>query len=415
MIKFLDLPDSTAFIVCYYILQLHDLRDLVCLSSVCKQLRLLIKDFISQFIFEKAGSIIQYRNILSIKSIFNLFTPKIFLLGGMVNNRKCHLFDPFRGKFHRGIAGIGLKRTDEFDVVCYRGLVVAISGSDDSAIGKVEAYHIESNTWHLWPELPKLLTASSSAVVPGGFIVLSGGTDRKDSRRSSEIFLLTHSQRLDYSLEGVRNFTGSWESGRISLLRGRSHHGSAVYRGGLWVAGGLITGRLVASNTVEVIDLSTSQSYEASSMLRHRFSPKLLVVDGDLFAVGGDVEGSSLSVCSIEKFDPLKGQWVFVTFFPQPRRRVRCAVAAYQHRIFVFGGSDGASILSSWDFYDVKGRFWASQIQSMMQEDPESLFSYRLSSEDLEFIQRLNMNVIPTCSPSATGLKAAVAVSLSIE
>lgn len=414
MVRFLDLPDSTAFIVCYFVLQLSNLQDLRSLSSTCKQLRILVKDFVAQLILEKARNLVLYRHVISVRSAFNLFGPKVFLLGGMVNNRKCHLFDPTRGRFYRGIAGIGLKRSDEFDAVCYRGLVVAISGSDDSAIGKVEAYHMDSNTWHLWPPLPKMLTAISCVVVPGGHVIVSGGTDRKESRRSAEVFILKHPNRLELSQQGVSNFRGIWESGQLLLSKGRSHHGSAIFCDLLWVAGGFMTGRMGVSNLVETVDLRTGQIREAPSMLRHRYYPKLLTVNGQLYAVGGDVEGTSLSVCSIEKYDMGRNQWVFVTFFPQPRRRLRCAIASYEQRIFVFGGSDGVNDLSSWDFFDVGAKYWASQIQSMIQEDPVALTTHHLEGVDLEFIHYLNLNVIPTCPP-AMGLKAAVAVLLSIE
>lgn len=411
MTRFLDLPDSTILIVCYYILRLDNLRDIVQLYSSCKQLKVLLHEFFLQFINENASSIINHGHAASLKSLYILFTPKLFLLGGMVTNRKCHIFHPSCGRFSRGIAGTGLKRADEFDVVNYRGIIVAISGSDDSAVGKVEAYHAESNTWFLWPSLPKALTAISCAVIPDGPIVVSGGTDRADMKRSQELYFLRHPGRLDFSQRGVQAFVGSWEKHESALLKGRSHHSSIVFQNALWIAGGLVSGRMVATNTVETVDIVTGVASPAPPMLRHRFLPKLLIVDNQLFAVGGDVEGVSLSVCSIERFDASKQQWMFVTFFPQPRRRVRCSISASGNRIFVFGGSDGAFVLSSWDFFDVRGKYWASQIRSMINEDPESLSHFNISNEELCFIRQLNLDTIPH---QPDGIKSAAAVYFAL-
>lgn len=102
----------------------------------------------------------------------------------------------------------------------------------------------------------------------------------------------------------------------------------------------------------------------------------------------------------------------FCYFFPQPRRRIRCAIAAYGQRIFVFGGSDGPSLLCSWDFFDIQGKYWASQIQSMIEEDPAALLNYHLSTEDLTFINGLLMNNIPT---QPNGIKSATAVFVSVD
>lgn len=80
------------------------------------------------------------------------------------------------------------------------------------------------------------------------------------------------------------------------------------------------------------------------------------------------MEGTLHSVCSIERYEPVKQCWMFVTFFPQPRRRVRCAVACTDQRIYIFGGSDGPNMYSSWDYYDVGYKYWASQVQSQLEE-----------------------------------------------
>lgn len=313
MPRFLDLPDCTTFIIYCYILRFHDLQDIARLSCTCKQLHSLLKTFVAQFISHRVGHLIQYNHQLTVRTIYNLFSPKIFIVGGVVNNRKCLLFEPTKGRFHRGIAGIGLKRTDEFDAICYRGLVVVVSGSDDSAIGKVEAYHMDSNSWHLWPSLPRPLVSVSCAVAPNGHIVVSGGIDRSDSRRSQEILVFKHAEsKVTLSQLGVSTVAGQWEVCSCLLSKGRSHHGSIVYQNILWMAGGLVTGRMVATNTVEAIQLATGMAINIAPMLRHRLVPRLLVIEGHLYAVGGDVEGTSFSVSSIERYDANRDQWIFV-------------------------------------------------------------------------------------------------------
>lgn len=421
--KLLDLPESTVFTILSYLFNHIQLQEVANLYYSCKPLQKCLQSYVAQMLFFKLNHRISYNVPITLSTAFAMFCPKIAIIGGLVNNRKCDVFLPHRGSFRR-IAGIGLKRVEEFEAVFYRGILVVISGSDDSAVGNVEAYHIESNSWHIWPPLPRKLTAIGCAVMPGGAMYVTGGTDRSNSRRSDEIYFLEHPGPLNISQHGTGLFQGSWQRSSMVLSKGRSHHGCTVFRGNIWVAGGLLTGRMVASNCAEVINLTTGVTIPVANMLRHRLLPKLLVINDNLYAVGGDVEGTAHAVGSIERYDIQKEAWMFVTFFPQPRRRVRCAIAAYGSRIYVFGGSDGPLVLSSWDYYDTRDRYWASQVQSRLlaattsseeahlDELATGHVQVQLSAETLQQIRTLSLTTIST---QPGGLKSSAAVYCALE
>lgn len=341
----------------------------------------------------------------TLKLYYSILSPKILILGGMQDNRRCDVFHTWSGKFQR-VCGLSLKRNDEFTATMFRGYVLVISGSDDSAIATVEKYNTITNKWSLMPPLPRHIVACSVIVFEDNLYVI-GGIDRTNGLRSENMFKLTlFDSYLSYN-ELVDTCEAYWTLTEHALIQGRSHHGVAQYRGGIWVAGGLVTGQFTATNSVEV--LIGTNFVLGPPMLRKRLQPTLLVIDGELYAVGGDMEGTSQSVCSIERFDEVKETWMFVTFFPEPRRRTKCSVSSCEQRIYVFGGSDGSTLLTSWDYYDIRGKFWASQMQqNLLENDTRALI---LTPEEEKRLKKMDFSTI---NGRSRGLKSAVAVNLTL-
>lgn len=73
----------------------------------------------------------------TLRMYYSYCTPKIVIVGGLVENRRVDLYLPTGSRFKR-LCGVSLKRSEEFDVVWYRGCIVCISGADEIAVGNIE-------------------------------------------------------------------------------------------------------------------------------------------------------------------------------------------------------------------------------------------------------------------------------------
>lgn len=105
----------------------------------------------------------------------NYIQPKVLFIGGTQEHRKCDLFDIRSGVFKKS-RSLNFKRDDEFDAILHLGLVFAISGSQQSSIGKVECYNSVQDTWVEQLSLPRALVSMSSATFRGNLYVI-GGSD----------------------------------------------------------------------------------------------------------------------------------------------------------------------------------------------------------------------------------------------
>lgn len=90
---------------------------------------------------------------------------------------------------------------------------------------------------------------------------------------------------------------------------------------------------------------------EAPCMTRQRRNFQLLVVDDNLYAIGGDDD------CTIEMFDEYSNSWLLVSSFPQYRKNF--AATSVGKRIVVSGGQDRRKGgLRSIDVFDVSCGEW---------------------------------------------------------
>ena len=90
-------------------------------------------------------------------------------------------------------------------------------------------------------------------------------------------------------------------------------------------------------------------------MIKERFTFNLVVVEDELYAVGGD--GYDSTSISIEKLDKELGVWRVVAEIGECR--TCCGAAAVGSKIFVFGGNDEVH-RSTWNAFDVITEQWAS-------------------------------------------------------
>jgi hypothetical protein len=208
--KLEDLPEVIHFTILLYLLSPSYFKSIYSLLLVSKPIHRLCIKHVYQEIFRlsRDKALLDYNTVthnqLTVRLYYCLFAPKIFLLGGQLEYRRANFFHLFSGKIKRG-TGCGLKRSEEFSLAFYRGYLLAISGSDDSAIGQVETYNPYYNTWQSFPPLPAMISATSTSVLnlssgssassslANSILFVLGGNDRNSaSQRSDRIYYLYH-------------------------------------------------------------------------------------------------------------------------------------------------------------------------------------------------------------------------------
>ena len=147
--------------------------------------------------------------------------------------------------------------------------------------------------------------------------------------------------------------TWALQSAKLSIPR--YQHASIVFQRRIWVAGGDDSHHNTLSS-VEVFDAAVNKWESAPAMVRDRRHFKLVVVENELYAVGG--EWGSMS---IEKLSKFSGAWQMVAEIDEDRWF--CDAAAVGSKIYVFGGSGGdagGDANSTWNAFDVGTGQWAS-------------------------------------------------------
>ncbi|XP_050406648.1 kelch-like protein 18 [Patella vulgata] len=132
--------------------------------------------------------------------------------------------------------------------------------------------------------------------------------------------------------------------------------------GMIYAVGGL-TSSGESLSTVERYDpiLDRWKIAEAMSTMRSRVG--VAVLDGKLYAIGGNDGAERLN--TVEVFEPEKKQWRKVA--PMNCKRSAQGAAALNGQLYVCGGYDGVSSLKSVEIYDPKTDVWAmiTQMQKL--------------------------------------------------
>lgn len=171
----LDLPEQVLLTVirCLLTVSDTDLLSFLCCNHTTKKIVLelmsvrvntVMKE--NELLFTITNSKNQNtRKNVSITKLYSLFSiPRMLLIGGTEDYRRCDMFNLCRHKFHKS-CGLALKRYDEFDTVNYCNIVFAISGSGESSVGTVEAYNIITDSWLSLSPLPTKLTSIAAVAV----------------------------------------------------------------------------------------------------------------------------------------------------------------------------------------------------------------------------------------------------------
>ncbi len=308
---FVRLPDACFIHLLSYLISPSNLSEFAKFLMIDKKFNLMVHCFVTQDVFNHYGLPFDHNgrnlsnritvfqsatqqstvpfSLLSLHSFYLHRSPKIILIGGLYDNRKCDILNPWSGRFHKKCS-LAIKRNDDFEVVsCFPNHIMVFSGSDDSSLGTIEIFNLKLNRWFLLPPMPRPLIAMSVCITSftsdSWFMIngksnkkivrsllLSGGVDRQENYRSRDIYLIhledtessatvingdkseikpTISQCLrsfviqedeDPNLSSTyyfaQNILDSLKTGckwtqrkEFALLNGRSHHCSIVFKG----------------------------------------------------------------------------------------------------------------------------------------------------------------------------------------
>lgn len=287
------------------------------------------------------------------------------ILEGPYSNRQCEEYNVIKNVWSAippMVMGHGTCHTEALN---FRGLIVVISGNDEQAIGTVEAYNPFLKSWHQMSALPERLAYMGAAAVDE-VLFATGGLDKETGEISDAFFSLNLQSR-------------EWVSHEFRLPSARYGHTACCAWGNLWLCGGQL-GTLPATafqplytNTVEIYDPKSHSFMMGPPMLQLRMWFKALVINNELYIIGGDVKQTGNSITpSIEKLSTPGGAFEYVAVFPSNRRLF--SVTAVGSKIFVFGGRDeNFAPIDKWDLFDTETKSWASASPSASSQPPDTI------------------------------------------
>jgi len=268
----------------------------------------------------------------------------------------------------------------------------------DVATGTVEKYNPFTDAWTSLPSLPQRLRYAAGAVLHNQLYII-GGFNKTSGVPSNAVYRYEANEHL---AEGAAIAGGGyWNLVDIPLPSGRYTHAAAGFDGKIWVAGGF-----PKPNSVQVYDPMLGDWSEAPPMTIRRAQFKLLVVNGDLYAVGGD--DAMTNKTTIEKFDRRAQAWSVIATLKEQRLMLSSSVAG--SKIYIFGGMvSSTKALETWDAYDVRTGTWESDAHltdndiddGSFDEEGEHFVGYDLD-DDVD----IDMEMAVSNSPAAMKARA---------
>ena len=270
--------------------------------------------------------------------------------------------------------------------------------SSDVATGTVEKYNPFTDAWTSLPPLPQRLRYASGAVLHNQLYIL-GGFNKTSGAPSNAVYRY---ETNDHLAEGAAMAGGGyWNLVDIPLPSGRYTHAAVGFDGKIWVAGGF-----PKPTSVQVYDPLLGDWSEAPPMVIRRAQFKLLVVNGELYAVGGD--DAMTNRTTIEKFDRRSQSWSVVTTLKEQRLMLSSSVAG--SKIYIFGGMvSSTKALDSWDAYDVRTGTWESDLHLAENDVDDGVFDDEgeyFVGYDLDDDVDIDMEMAVHNSPSALNARS---------
>ena len=227
--------------------------------------------------------------------------------------------------------------------------IAAGGGSNEGAIGAVEIYNPDLDTWQLIEDMNMFRHHHTATLLANGEVLMVGGyawsptTDRSqmdDKRHTAEVF------------DPVTNtfyLVGEMNHSRLGISATLLPNGKVLIIGG-------IDNNSQTLNNAEIFDPATGSFSFTGSLVhgRRHLDNIVLLQDGTVFIRGGYGEESSRSA---ELFDSVNGQFEpIIALDGSPRRYEHESVLLASGEVLVTGGTcggctAGSGILSSVELY----------------------------------------------------------------
>lgn len=153
--------------------------------------------------------------------------------------------------------------------------------------------------------------------------------------------------------------TNTWSLGPSANIA-RSELGGASVEGKLYVIGGrpVVSG---IGDALEIFNPATNQWVNGPAMLTPRAGFGISVLNGKIHVIGGrngDVPHSGNPLAVHEVFDPATNNWIIKAPLLIPMMD-NYATVAFNNKIYVFGGFDGANVSNIVQIYDSFSNSWS--------------------------------------------------------
>ncbi len=206
------------------------------------------------------------------------------------------------------------------------GVLYAVSGLGQgfSAVGTVEAYDPVTNAWSSRAAFPEPNWGMEAGVI-NGILYVTGGANGPST-----------------ALYAYDPSTDSW-SAKAPLPAIRVIGGAGVVGGNLYIVGGLIDGATLGTSVLTYNPGTNSWSTKAAIPTPRGYLAAG-VVNGLIYVVGGVTfaNGASLTVGSVEAYDPTTDSWTVKT--PLPMARNGLAAGVVNGVLYAMSGTAGGGV-----------------------------------------------------------------------
>ena len=229
------------------------------------------------------------------------------------------------------------------------GKLYAVGGDSDEehSLDTVEVYDPATNTWARVAPMPTARSNLAAGVVGGKLYAVGGFNMYSGSMHDFEVY---------------DPATDTWE--KISVPgypTERGYLAVGVVGGELYAVGGYLDrkngGDRESLDLVQMYDPARNTWVGVASMTTARYRLVAGVVDGKLYALGGeDDDGNLLS--TVEVYDPAGNTWA--TGAPMPTARSGLAAGVVDGKLYALGGYAQGNYLDTVEVYDPATRTWAA-------------------------------------------------------
>jgi N-acetylneuraminic acid mutarotase len=242
-----------------------------------------------------------------------------------------------------------------FAVGAANGMVYTIGGSiDNSVLGTVEAYDPNTNTWTAKASMPDARSGARVGVV-NGILYAVGGVP------AGQVTPLPTG-----TVEAYDPVANSWTT-RQPNPNPRGGLGVGVVNGILYAVGGILPigpngSTNVVTGAVEAYDPVSNTWTPKAPLPTPRYGVAVGVVNGVLYAVGGQASGSG-GLTVVEAYDPTSDTWASKASLPTSRFGLDVGVV--NGVLYAVGGeastTTGTSMVNTVEAYDPATNTWTTK------------------------------------------------------